>query len=617
MSPKISCFFILVTSVLAPSFAASAAEPPAPAGAPTTRPFHIPEGFRTVDTAISAQLRPTRGAVQAAYLGAALAPDDSGRLVIQSIAPRSPATVAELKPGDILVSAGDQKFTRPEGFEEWLLQHAPGQKLSLTVLRDGKTVDLSATLAPASRPMKLSDRRAIMGVRMHDATDGEGAAIDEITPNLPADKAGIHAGDIIVECESVPIVTRQSLSDNLFGRNPGDSVRLMVKRDGKLDEFHVTLGADPNPLANTATGDRPSMFKKSVYHLAVIGVEFPDVQHSPKIATRDWEQSLFSTGAYTTTNATSQPVHGSLNDYYLEDSAAAFHVEGKFLEWVQVAKKRIEYSRGTGDPEKMLPEVLRLLLKHQGPAALRPYDGIAFIYAGQRIPTTRGGLFWPHKGNLIFDAKRWSYLIVPEGGSKMTDISLFCHEFGHMLGLPDLYARPENPGSEGVGLWCIMSNQLPNGRPQHMCAWCKEQLGWLKPTIIDPAVPQKLALAPVEGSSKECFKVLVRSDGSEYFLLENRHHIGFDTHLAGEGLLIWRVVAGRPFLVASHGIEGPAGPRSYLEDVPFPSISNSAFTPHTMPSSRSLVGGGQPVYITDIERHDDGVITFSIGTSYY
>lgn len=67
-----------------------------------------------------------------------------------------------------------------------------------------------------------------------------------------------------------------------------------------------------------------------------------------------------------------------------------------------------------------------------------------------------------------------------------------------MLALPDLYARPENPGSEGLGNWCLMSQQIANGRPQHMGAWCKQQLGWLKPTVIDPSVKQKLILSPVK-----------------------------------------------------------------------------------------------------------------------
>ena len=81
----------------------------------------------------------------------------------------------------------------------------------------------------------------------------------------------------------------------------------------------------------------------------------------------------------------------------------------------------------------------------------------------------------------------------------MNDISVFCHEFGHMLGLPDLYARPEQPGSEGVWQWCAMSNQIGSGRPQHFCAWSKEQLGWVKPTVIDPRVKQKLVLVADRG----------------------------------------------------------------------------------------------------------------------
>ena len=170
----------------------------------------------------------------------------------------------------------------------------------------------------------------------------------------------------------------------------------------------------------------------------------------------------------------------------------------------------------------------------------------------------------------------------------MANISVFCHEFGHMLGLPDLYARPENPDRKRLGVWCAMSNRgLGNGRPQHFSAWCKEKLGWIKPVVIDPTVKQKLILAPVEDSPKECYKVLVRPDGSEYILLENRHKTGFDQSLPAEGLLIWRVVGNRPILHESHGIEGPAGPRTYLNLVPYPSTANDSYTPFTSPTSRS------------------------------
>jgi hypothetical protein len=166
-----------------------------------------------------------------------------------------------------------------------------------------------------------------------------------------------------------------------------------------------------------------------------------------------------------------------------------------------------------------------------------------------------------------------------------------------------------------------MANQAGNGKPQHFDAWSKEKLGWVKPAVIDPRVKQKLILAPIENSPKECFKVLARPDGGEYFLLENRRRKGFDASLPAEGLLIWRVFANRPMngpiLEESHGVEGPEGPRRFLSMVPFPSTANDSFTPFTIPSSRSQLGGGLPVYITNIRRLNDGRITFQIGYEYY
>src|SRR6185503_12625767 len=132
-----------------------------------------------------------------------------------------------------------------------------------------------------------------------------------------------------------------------------------------------------------------------------------------------------------------------------------------------------------------------------------------------------------------------------------------------------------------------------------------------------PAVPQKLVLAPIHTSPRECFKVLVRPDGSEYFLLENRARKGFDVSLPAEGLLVWRVVRGRPILEESHGVAGPAGPRSHMSAVPFPSEANDAFTPYTIPSSRPQLGGGTPVYLNNIRRLPDGRIAFWIGYEFY
>jgi len=364
----------------------------------------------------------------------------------------------------------------------------------------------------------------------------------------------------------------------------------------------------------------PRAWRKPTYKLAILGVEYADVKHNAKIADKNWEESMFSIGCYSGTNATGQKVYGSMNDYYQELSHGAFKVDGSFIGWVEVSKKRMDYTSGSGTSAKektaLLSEALDVYTKKHGKDSIAEYDGIFYLYAGERVNTTRGGLYWPHRANVRYGGRSLPYFIVQEGGSRMNDISVFCHEFGHMLGLPDLYARPEQPGSEGVWQWCAMSNQIGNGRPQHFCAWSKEQLGWVKPTVIDPRVKQKIVLSPIEDDPTQCVKVMVRADGSEYFLLENRKKTGWDSQLPGEGLLVWRVVNNKPILEESHGIEGARGPSSFPTAVPFPSPANSSFTPYTIPSSKSQLGGGLPVWITNIRKLPDGRVTFHVGYEY-
>jgi M6 family metalloprotease-like protein len=67
----------------------------------------------------------------------------------------------------------------------------------------------------------------------------------------------------------------------------------------------------------------------------------------------------------------------------------------------------------------------------------------------------------------------------------LNDIGVFCHEFGHAFGLPDLYDY--NAGSSGIGEWGIMGSGNWNtpDSPAHPCAWTRMQLGWVTPTDID------------------------------------------------------------------------------------------------------------------------------------
>src|SRR5258708_16478388 len=189
-----------------------------------------------------------------------------------------------------------------------------------------------------------------------------------------------------------------------------------------------------------------------------------------------------------------------------------------------------------------------------------------------------------------------------EGGQRMTNISLFCHEMGHILGLPDLYVQ-RNPGEPpsldavGVGNWCLMSVQVANGRPQHMSAWSKERLGWIKPVVIDPGVRQQLVLAPIEKAPRECFKIPLRPDGSEYLLLENRKKIGFDASVPAEGLLIWHVQNNRPVLVTAHGLTGPRSTTTTLPHIPYPTPPTAEYTPYSKPSSIADADDALTVYI--------------------
>ena len=136
---------------------------------------------------------------------------------------------------------------------------------------------------------------------------------------------------------------------------------------------------------------------------------------------------------------------------------------------------------------------------------------------------------------------------------KRAGIGTICHEFSHVLGLPDYYLTvtdsETNPNQRLTpGAWSLMGygNYLNDGNtPPNYSVYDKYFLGWVTPEVLSKT--QELTI-PADGES---YFMLTRNekhvDAGAYrtdtvYYLENRQQEGWDTYLPGHGMLIWQVI---------------------------------------------------------------------------
>lgn len=226
------------------------------------------------------------------------------------------------------------------------------------------------------------------------------------------------------------------------------------------------------------------------------------------------------------------------------------------------------------------------------------------------------------------------YVIQPETlYGQISTMGVFTHEYGHALGLPDLYDTDYS--SNGIGDWSLMAGGSWNGvtrpgdRPAHLDPWCKYQLGWVVPTQVSGALTNE----PIDQAATyaDVYKLGIGTPLSgEYFLLENRQKTGFDAALPGAGLLVWHIdgntISGKINLNTVNNSECyPGGPSCALNHFgvavvqadnlweleknidsgdtgdPFPgSTAKTSFTNSTLPNSNLYNGSASGVGITNI-----------------
>ena len=175
-----------------------------------------------------------------------------GGALINGVVPQGPADKAGLQAGDIVTAVGDTKIREGHDLLRTVLRHGVGERLSLEVLRGGKTKRIS--LVTGERPnedaersrRQGSDEGGMLGLAVAELTstlrqrlryEGDGTVfVRAVTPGSEADRAGLEPGDVILQADR-RVVRR--IADLRKALDDGGAL-LYIERDSR--RFFQSLG---------------------------------------------------------------------------------------------------------------------------------------------------------------------------------------------------------------------------------------------------------------------------------------------------------------------------------------------------------------------------------------
>ena len=192
-------------------------------------------------------------------------------------------------------------------------------------------------------------------------------------------------------------------------------------------------------------------------------------------------------------------------------------------------------------------------------------DLVYIIYAGHSANTSgnKDTNIWPKSGTITisnkFDGKSIRRYGVSnelngsektsKNNKKINGIGLFCHEFSHTLGLPDIYAYntdAENQDNQGMEYWDIMDGGtgIRGGRvPASYLAWEREVMGWMKIDELKNDITIN-NLKSIDNGGK-AYKIVNPKNSNEYIVLQSIQkgawNQGWGDNTYGKGLFAYRI----------------------------------------------------------------------------
>ncbi len=185
--------------------------------------------------------------------------------VVNLVVDDSPADKAGLREDDVIIAFNNEKVTDSDDLVDLLIETKPGDNVTLTVIRDGKEQNVAVEVGetPEQEYVVRGQRgvpdvmyfsagpRAYVGVYLDDLSeqlgdyfgvaDGEGALITEVEKDSPAQKAGLKAGDVIVQVEGEKILEADDVGEVIEDYKEGDRVNFTVVRDQRQSQITVEI----------------------------------------------------------------------------------------------------------------------------------------------------------------------------------------------------------------------------------------------------------------------------------------------------------------------------------------------------------------------------------------
>ena len=334
------------------------------------------------------------------------------------------------------------------------------------------------------------------------------------------------------------------------------------------------------PLSEEVKGERMKMRAESrrIAQLKQVGTERLLAPRGAIILVSFQDKAFESTNAQMTdwamgANYTENGGTGSIHNYFYDQSWGKYDLQIDVYGPVTVSQNYAYYGQDSGGegkdirPDEMVVEACKLADSQCG-ADFSQYDynndgdvdWVVIVYAG--LGQNDGGdanTIWPHQNDLSYkgktfklDGKRVNHYCCLNEIDGITNIrsgiGVFCHEFSHIMGLPDLYTT-DYSSHKTLGQWDIMDYGAYNNNvntPPSYSAYERWWMGWFQPTLLNSAKSVELGDLNEQNAcylteNGDTVNNILSPYPTVFYLLENRQGSGWDAYQPGHGMLITRI----------------------------------------------------------------------------